>query len=361
MQPHDRPEGTPRESRPLHRRRSRQGKQCGHSATAGTGHPATDASERAGAAPFRTEEARQGGRSATGQAQGTAQGRQWRRADRLAGPARRTGSPSRRTQAAHPAARRIDRGDHPRVARTAVADPPAAGCRRTGGHGLGRQRRDPPLGARGMGLGQELRGQPRVRREDTSGTGGRTRSGRLRTRGEGGRLAKLRPHRRRHAPAPGGPRTGHAAHHPPARLSCDVGAGDRARGGHDRNRVLSRRPGADLPHRLRQHPRPRPGSLSDGHRRGRTHGAARRRDRRRRIAAAEVRDGVDLLPSRSGRGGQGHRRPVPDPPVRQGRAGRDLPGRRDREPRPPRHDDRHRRGTAAGPRTALPPAAVLHG
>jgi seryl-tRNA synthetase len=49
---------------------------------------------------------------------------------------------------------------------------------------------------------------------------------------------------------------------------------------------------------------------------------------------------LDLLPARGRRGGQGHGGPLPHPPVRQGRAGRHLQGRRGRKPPVAQDDDR---------------------
>jgi hypothetical protein len=66
--------------------------------------------------------------------------------------------------------------------------------------------------------------------------------------------------------------------------------------------------------------------VPDGDGRGRADGPAPGRDPRRGEPPDPVRHGLDVLPARGGRRGQGHRGALPHPPVRQGRAGRDLPG-----------------------------------
>ena len=75
----------------------------------------------------------------------------------------------------------------------------------------------------------------------------------------------------------------------------------------------------------------------------------------------KMRRAVELFPARGRGGRQGHLRPVPHPPVRQGRAGRHLPQRRGGEQQVPRGDPGQFRGRPQGPRTALPRRERLHG
>src|SRR5262245_13046187 len=68
-----------------------------------------------------------------------------------------------------------------------------------------------------------------------------------------------------------------------------------------------------------------------------------------------------MLPARGGGRGEGHGGTVPDPPVRQGGAGGDLPGGRGGEPALAQDDDRVRGGDPAEPVAAVPADPVLHG
>ena len=76
--------------------------------------------------------------------------------------------------------------------------------------------------------------------------------------------------------------------------------------------------------------------------------------------AAEVHGRQHLLPPGGGGGGQGHRRPLPRPPVRQVRAGGHLPQRRRGVRALAQGDARLQRGDAPAARPPVPRDPVLH-
>ncbi|MEZ6318725.1 MAG: hypothetical protein R3B49_08230 [Phycisphaerales bacterium] len=108
--------------------------------------------------------------------------------------------------------------------------------------------------------------------------------------------AELHPHRRRHAPAPGDPAVRGRRDGQRERVRADERAGVGSRGGDGRHRVLPRRSRPVVPRRGDQ-PGRRAGPVPDRHRRGRADGRARGRDSGRVDAAAQIRDGVDVLPA----------------------------------------------------------------
>ena len=174
---------------------------------------------------------------------------------------------------------------------------------------------------------------------------------RLRARRQAGRFALLR------APRGGRPallgraalRAGHAR---PPRLRALRGSRSRRRAVHDRHRLLPGRARPGLCH---------PGQVRPGrHQRGAARQLSRRRDPERSRPAQEVQRAEHVLPPRGRRRRQGHGRPVPRPPVRQGRAGRDPQGRRAGAHRASRGDPRQRREHPAGPEAALPRRPELH-
>ena len=148
-----------------------------------------------------------------------------------------------------------------------------------------------------------------------------------------------------------------AVHARPARPQARLHRGLRAVPGNGCDRA-GHRPAAEVRGGPVQRAR-RAEVVPDPHRRGSADQPGARADRRRRVAAAEIRRAHAVLPLRGGRRRQGHARHDPPAPVRQGRA------RADRAAggllRCARGIDSARRGSAAAAGAAVPRRGPVRG